>query len=584
LTTALPSANGPEGLPITLLAAGDGMPPLFALLAIMLVSVVLVSLLLLRFQQSLLVAYFCCGILIANTGIMGHLGAAESQGSVQQMANFGVILLMFVLGLEFSVSELRFLRRYALAGGGSQMAICLFVTLALARFCGMNWSGSIILAVTLAMSSTAISLKTLQDMELSNSRGARFALGVAILQDLFIIAFLVLLPLVLGGGNQAPWTQQLGKLALQGTGFVALAAVSAKWIIPAVLHAVARTRSRELFTLAMMGCCLDLAFVAGLLNLSLALGAFVAGLAVSETVYKHRILADILPIKDVFLTLFFVSVGLLIDLRVAMQNLGLILSLTALLVLAKSTVIAGIAWSLGLSNRQSLLGALSLASAGEFSLLLLQYPGVSTLWSPDLQQSLVAASALSMGLVPAMVRLADPISAWLQKRGIGRARSTSASAEAPARQRAKELEGHAIICGHGVVGAELNRTLRDNGVPTLVIEMNVDTVRQLIREDQPVLFADVAHEETWNLARLRSASLVAFTFPDAAAAALALHHVRESNPEVCVLARARFATDQERLEQMGVSVVIHDEREAANAVVAQAVRLLAEQQRGTDSR
>ena len=560
------------------------MPPLFALLAIMLVSVVLVSLLLLRFQQSLLVAYFCCGILIANTGIMGHLGAAESQESVQQMANFGVILLMFVLGLEFSISELRFLRRYALAGGGSQMAICLFVTLALARFCGMNWSGSIILAVTLAMSSTAISLKTLQDMELSNSRGARFALGVAILQDLFIIAFLVLLPLVLGGGNQAPWPQQLGKLALEGTGFVALAAVSAKWIIPAVLHAVARTRSRELFTLTMMGCCLGLAFVAGLLHLSLALGAFVAGLAVSETVYKHRILADILPIKDVFLTLFFVSVGLLIDLRVAMQNVVLILSLTSLLVLAKSTVIAGIAWSLGLSNRQSLLGALSLASAGEFSLLLLQYPGVSKLWSPDMQQSLVAASALSMGLVPALVRLADPISGWLQKRGIGRARSTAASAEAPARQRAKELEGHAIICGHGVVGAELNRTLRENGVPTLVIEMNVDTVRQLIREDQPVLFADAAHEETWNLARLRSASLVAFTFPDAAAAALALHHVREINPEVCVLARARFATDQKRLEGMGVSVVIHDEQEAANAVVTQAVRLLAEQQRGIEPR
>jgi len=201
-----------------------------------------------------------------------------------------------------------------------------------------------------------------------------------------------------------------------------------------------------------------------------------------------------------------------------------------------------------------------------------------------MQQSLVAASALSMGLVPALVRLADPISAWLQKRGIGRARSTAASAEAPARQRAKELEGHAIICGHGVVGAELNRTLRENGVPTLVIEMNVDTVRQLIREDQPVLFADAAHEETWNLARLRSASLVAFTFPDAAAAALALHHVREINPEVCVLARARFATDQQRLEGMGVSVVIHDEQEAANAVVTQAVRLLAEQQRGIDPR
>jgi CPA2 family monovalent cation:H+ antiporter-2 len=491
------------------------------------------------------------------------------------MADFGVVLLMFVIGLEFSVSELRYLRRYALTGGGLQMGICLLVTMAFGRLGGLPWNASIVLAVTLAMSSTAISLKTLQDMELSNSRGARFALGVAILQDLFIIAFLVLLPLILGkGAKDTPWTSEIGWLALRGTGFVALAAVSAKWIIPAVLQAVARTRSRELFTLAMMGCCLGLAFVAGLLELSLALGAFVAGLAVSETVYKHRILADILPIKDVFLTLFFVSVGLLIDLRVALDNIWLILGLTLALTTGKTAIITGIAWRLGLSNRQALLGALSLASAGEFSLLLLQYPGVGPLWSADLHQSLVASSALSMGLVPFLVRLADPIAGWLNVRRLGPSQAPKRREELPIRQRVKELKGHAIICGHGVVGAELNRTLREAGIPTLVIEMNVDTVRQLMREEQAVLFADAAHEETWHLARLRDAALVAFTFPDAATAAAALHHVHEINREVGVIARARFAPDQARLERLGVNVVIHDEREAAAAAVTQTLRLL----------
>jgi CPA2 family monovalent cation:H+ antiporter-2 len=403
-------------------------------------------------------------------------------------------------------------------------------------------------------------------------------LGVAILQDLFIIGFLVLLPLVLGHGGEAgtPWPKQLGELALKGTGFVALAAVSARWIIPSVLHAVARTRSRELFTLTMMGCCLGLAFAAGLLNLSLALGAFVAGLAVSETVYKHRILADIHPIKDVFLTLFFVSVGLMIDLRLAIHNIGWIALLTLALVVGKTAIVTGIGWYLGLSNRQALLGALSLASAGEFSLLLLQHSGVDTLWSADWRQALVAASAISMGLVPALVRLADPVSEWLGQRGLGRTRTGTPVADLPVRQRVKELSGHAIICGHGVVGSELNQSLRDSGIPTLVIEMNVDTVRQLLREDQPVLFADAAHEETWNLARLRDASLVALTFPDAGAAELAMHHVREINPEVCVLARARFTADGDRLERLGVSVVIHDEREAADAVVTHSVRLLRE--------
>jgi len=568
---------------IAILAA-DEMPPIFALLAVMLVSVVLVSLLLLRFQQSLLVAYFCCGILIANTGVMNLFGGGESADAIQQMANFGVVLLMFVIGLEFSVSELRFLQRYALTGGGLQMTLCLLITLPLARLGGIPWNGAIVLAVTLAMSSTAISLKTFQDMELSNSRGARFALGVAILQDLFIIAFLVLLPLVLGEGPKMPWPERLGWLALRGTGFVALAAVSAKWIIPAVLHAVARTRSRELFTLAMMGCCLGLAFAAGLLHLSLALGAFVAGLAVSETVYKHRILADILPIKDVFLTLFFVSVGLLIDLQVALQNLVMILSLTAALVACKTVIITVIAWRLGLSNRQALLGALSLASAGEFSLLLLQNPGANALWTADLQQSLVAASALSMGLVPLLMRLADPAAGWLNARRLGRAQSKAAGLDVPLQQRVKQLSGHAIICGHGLVGAELNRTLRDAGISTVVIEMNVDTVRRLLRDGQPVLFADVAHEETWNLARLQSAALVAFTFPDAAAAALALHHIREINPEVCVLARARFAPDRARLERLGVDVVIHDEEEAASAIIENTLRLLRDQAPAPESR
>lgn len=566
----------------TRLAAGDGMPPLFALLAVMLISVVLVSLLLLRFRQSLLVAYFCCGILIANTGIMSLFGGGESHEAVRQMADFGVVLLMFVIGLEFSIGELRFLRRYALTGGGLQMATCLLVTIALARLGGLPWNASVLLAVALAMSSTAISLKTLQDMELSNSRGARFALGVAILQDLFIIAFLVLLPLILGHGSSGTrWTAQIGWLALRGTGFVALAAVSARWILPAVLQAVARTRSRELFTLAMMGSCLGLAFVAGLLELSLALGAFVAGLAVSETVYKHRILADILPIKDVFLTLFFVSVGLLIDLRVALANLWPILGLTVALTAGKTATITAIAWHLGLSNRQALLGALSLASAGEFSLLLLQNPGVGSLWSADLQQTLVASSALSMGLVPGLVRLADPVAAWLNHHRLGRSQSPRGAGDLPVRQRVKELRGHVIICGHGVVGAALNQTLREAGLPTLVIEMNVDTVRQLMREEQAVLFADAAHEETWHLARLRDAALVAFTFPDAATTATALHHIRDINPEVSVLARARFAPDQARLERLGVQTVIHDEREAAAAAVTQTLLLLGNRRRSS---
>ena len=561
----------------TILLAAGSVPPLFSLVAVMLTAVVGVSLLLLRVRQSLLVGYFCCGILIANTGIIEILGGGDSHEAVNQMAEFGVMLLMFVLGMEFSVSELRFLRRFALVGGGLQMSICVLVSMSVALFFGISWAGAIVLGVALGMSSTAVSLKTFQDMELSGSPGARFALGVAIFQDLFIIAFLVFLPILLSSDHgEGGLMKQLGLLVLRGGAFMALAWVNARWVMPRVLHAVARTRSRELFTLTVVGCCVGLAYMGALLGLSLALGAFVAGLAVSESVYKHRILADILPIKDIFLTLFFVSVGLLIDLKLALDNWKIILLMTSVLIAGKAVFITGIAYSLGQINRPALLGGLSLCSAGEFSLLLLQKSGDAGLWEPSLQQALIASGTISMAMVPGLMRLANPLADWMEVRGWGRRHASGGSVDSlPMRDRVKQLSRHAIICGYGPVGQELNRTLLGAGVSTLVIELNADTVHRLMKEGQAVLFADAAHEETWTLARIQDAVLVAFTFPDASTAAAAMHHVRELNPEICVLARARFASDRIRLERLGANVVIHDEGEAARAVAKGGLQIAA---------
>ncbi len=559
-----------------LLAAGATYP-LFSLLAVMLTAVVVVSLLLLRVRQSLLVGYFCCGIVIANTGIIERLGGGDSQEAVRQMAEFGVMLLMFVLGMEFSISELRFLRRFALVGGALQMGLCILVATAVAKMTGIPWAGAIVIGVALAMSSTAVSLKTFQDMELSGSPGARLALGIAIFQDIFIIAFLVFLPLLLDANSSEGGVMgSLGKVLLRSSVFMVLTWINAKWVIPKLLHAVARTRSRELFTLTVVGSCVGLAFIGSLLQLGLALGAFVAGLAVSESVYKHRIMADIMPIKDIFLTLFFVSVGLLVDLQVAAQNWATILVITSVLVLAKASIVTGIGYFLGQVNRPALLGGLSLCSAGEFSLLLLQKSSAAEFWDSSVQQSLVASATISMALVPGLMRLASPIAHWLDVRRWGRHHAPSGRIDkAPMYHRLKKLSSHAIICGYGPVGRALNRAMLGAGVPTLIIELNADTVRRLMEEGQDVLFADAAHEETWEMARVNDASLVAFTFPDATVAVAALHHLRAFNREVCVMARARFASDQSRLERLGVNIVIHDEGEAAEAVVNSGLRIAA---------
>ncbi len=553
--------------PQLFLAAGE-LPPLFALLAVMLTSVVLVSLLLLRLQQSLLAGYFICGVVIANCGVMDIVGGQDSHAHVNQMSDFGVMLLMFTLGLEFSLSELKYLRRLSFGGGSLQMGLTMVLAGSAALLLlGTSWSAAIVIAVAMAMSSTAVSLKSFQELGLEASPGGRMALAVAIFQDLFIIAFFLILPLLLADGEAAgDLGARVGSLALRGSLFVILAAVSARWIIPWVLGAVTRTRNRELFTLTVVGSCIGLAFAGGMLDLGLALGAFVAGLAVSESIYKHRIMADVMPLKDLFLTLFFVSVGLMVDLKLALQYWPWILLVTVVLMIVKAVLITSIGRWLGLAHRQALLAGLGLSSAGEFSLLLLQKAHGVALLDEGVHQTLLAAAALSMGLLPALIKAGMPLADRLETLGWGRRKARLPEAEG-VKQKVRGITGHAIICGHGPVGQALNSALLDAGVPTLVVELNADTVHELQRTGQPVLFADATHEETWELSRLSEARLVAFTFPDATLTKEALAIIRDLRRDVPVLARARFASDVERLKRLGATVVVHDEIEAGKAVV-----------------
>lgn len=555
------------------IASAEGIPPLFALLALMLAGVVMVSLLLLRLRQSMLAGYFICGVIIANSGVLTLLGGGESHERVSQMAEFGVILLMFTLGLEFSLGELRFLRRLAFLGGGLQMGLCMLASALLSPVIHPAWQGAVILSVALAMSSTAVSLKSFQDLGLEASPGARMALAVAIFQDLFVIVFFLFLPLLLPhDGHEESLLPRLGSLALRGTVFVVLAVVMARWVIPWLLNAVTRTRNRELFTLTVIGSCVGLAFIGGLLGLGLALGAFVAGLAVSESIFKHRILADVMPLKDLFLTLFFVSVGLMIDMHAVARLWLPIAGLTGVFMLAKAGIITFVARRLGLAQKQALMAGIGLCSAGEFSLVLLQQTRSAALWNDDTQQTLLAACALSMGLLPALLKTGQPLGDWLVKKGWGRRKPVKFDAGS-LRQRVAGLSGHAIICGHGPVGEKLNKALLDAGVPTLVVELNAETVRALHRQGQTVLFADACHEETWELTRLKHARLVALTFPDATVNAQALAIIRARRPDISVLARARFSNDVDRLKRLGATQVVNDETEAARSIVEQAQTL-----------
>ena len=551
------------------LAAGvANISPLFALLTLVLVLAVLVSLVLIRFKQSLIVGYLLSGVLIGNVGLLWLTGTDKGDPEIAQFAEIGVVLLMFTLGVEFSFAELRHLWRTALIGGGIQVGLTATLAGLTARAFGFPVADSVILGIAVALSSTAVAMKSFQDLGQQNNPGARASLGIALFQDILVIlVFLVMPAFYQKSGGGLGW--QLGASLVKGLLFLAGAWLLGRFGLTPLLHAVARTRSRELFTLTVIGLCAGVAFAGSALDLSLALGAFTAGLVVSESIYSHRILADILPFKDLFLAIFFVSVGLLIDLSVVAAHWQQVLLGSALILLVKGAIVFGVLKCLKLPARAVMLAAGSLASTGEFSLVLIGKAGGYRPLDHGTEQMLLVCTAVTMAVVPSLMRGALPFAKCLERLGWLAAHQPPPPSLAPT-QVIKEIRDHAIICGYGPVGCALNEALKRCGVATLVLELNSDTVRLLKSAGQPVLFADATHPEALDLAGIARARLVAFTFPAVNATCEAVPLVRERNPGIYIFGRAKYPNEVTRLRGLDVQV-IHDERESAVAMVRAAI-------------
>ena len=519
-----------------LLAAGvANISPLFALLTLVLVLAVLVSLVMVKFKQSLLVGYLLSGVLIGNVGLLWVTGLDKGDPVIMNFAEIGVILLMFTIGIEFSLSEFKHLWRTALIGGGLQVGVTSGIVGGLAYAFGYPTADSIVLGVAVALSSTAVSMMSFEDLGQQHNPGARASLGIALFQDILVIVFFLVMPALYGQG-QGSMGGQIGVALFKGGLFLAGAWLLGRYGLTPLLNAVARTRSRELFTLTVIGLCAGVAFAGGALNLSLALGAFAAGLVVSESIYSHRILSDILPFKDLFLAIFFISVGLLIDLSAIASDWGRVLLGSLIILMLKGVILYAVLKFIKLPGRPALLAAGSLASTGEFSLVLIGKAGGYRPFDASTEQMLLVCTAVTMAAVPSLMRGATPFGKWLERRGI--------------------------------LGA---RKLAPEGMtPVNAIKGISDTVRKLKSEGQPVLFADATHSEALDLAGIGRARLVAFTFPSVAATCIAVPLVRERNSGIFIFGRAKFHPEVVQLRELGVQV-IHDERESAVAMVRAAI-------------
>jgi len=335
---------------------------------------------------------------------------------------------------------------------------------------------------------------------------------------------------------------------------------------PQMLDAVARTGSRELFTITVVGLCAGVALGSGLLGLSPALGAFAAGVVVSESIYSHRVLSDILPFKDLFLTVFFVSVGLLVDFGVILEHWPTILLATVSILIIKGVIVALAAHWSGLRRGNWLVTSAALCSTGEFSIVLLNRASEFNALSAQLEQILLASTAFSMGLVPTLMKKSIAVAEKIRRSSrqfCGSEHSTLGIGS-----QVNELNDHVVICGYGPVGQNLHRNLSRANVEVVVLETNPETVKQLHGEGVICLFADASDAEALHLSHIERARSIAFTFPDEQAVLKAMHSAKEINPEIRVYARAKFTAQAKRLKEAGVHYVLHDEEQSGRAMIS----------------
>ena len=425
---------------------------------------------------------------------------------------------------------------------------------------GMNGASLLLTAFLVSLSSTAVGLRLFADFGLANHPGARMTLGVALLQDIAVILLLVLLPGITSGLNLIAAAQVTGLLAVKGLLFLIAAGLLSRFGIPQLLKLVSHSRSREMFTLLVLALCAGIASLGSLLGLNSALGAFAAGLAVSGSVYSHRIMADAMTFRDFFLTIFFVSVGAFVDVTFFLANWRDLLIGAGAIILLKALIltVAG-RWG-GVPLRGALLSGVALSGVGEFAIVVANKAAATGLLPPLVVQTLLIEVVLTLGLSPFLMRLAIPLTRRWEA-----ARSPKALKPEGGHDFGKRMRGvrdHAILCGYGTVGRMVHEALDRLNIPVVIVELNAQTARRLIKEGHSVLFADISQADTLTLAGVDRARLIVITFPHVELARTALTIAKERNPNIATFCRARFPSEVDELRAVDPAGIVHDEREA----------------------
>ena len=514
------------------------------------VAVVLVSH---RLKIPAIVGFLLTGVLIGPSGL-GLVGRTEE---VEVFAEIGVVALLFTIGLEFSLERLREIRRAFFVGGSLQAALTIGATVVLARALGWTLSNAVFAGFLLTLSSTAIVLKLYTDRRELESPHGRVAVGILLFQDFLIVPMLFLTP-VLGGSVAASPAAIAGRFAI-GVAVIAAVFAIARFVMPGLLYLIVRTRLREVLVLTTVVVALGLALLTETLGFSLALGAFVAGIILSESEYSHQVVAEVLPFRDVFNSLFFISIGMLLDLGFAAGHLALLAAVVAGIFALKASILYVVVWLMTFPHRTAMAVALGLAQVGEFSFLLATVGRANGLLDEALYQILIAAAVITMLATPALSAAAPRLALRLPARMRRRA---DASPPEPAGTLAP-LEGHVVVVGFGVSGRNVARVLRQAGIPYLVIDLDGESVRAARRDNEPIVYGDAARHEILERARVAEAEVVVFNISDPVALRTAVAVARSLNPRIYIVVRVRRLAEMNGLYKLGADEVVAEEFETS---------------------
>ncbi len=529
-------------------------------LAIVLAIATAVALVFGRLHLSVVSAFLVAGAILGPTGA----GLVAETGMVDALAEIGVALLLFTVGLEISLANLGKMRRQILQGGGMQLSATILVTMAVLSVAGTHLPEATFIGFVLSLSSTAIVLKVYADrMEIDSGHG-KISIGILLFQDMAVIPMMLLIP-SFRQWESAQFSSVVYTLGKAGVG-VGVILLAARFVIPLLLKEVIRLNSREILAMTVLCLILGTAWVARWWGLSLAMGAFLAGMVISESVYVHEIAAQIFPFRDVFNGVFFISVGMLLDLPFLARHLPMILLISVTVVLAKALCAGWAIRALRYPWRVSVIGAIGLAQIGEFSFLLMSEGFRNGLVDTHIYQYLLATAILTMVAAPFLMREAPRAASFLVRRV---ARAAEPEEPVPAANR---LDNHVIVSGYGMNGKNLTRVLRATRVSYVIVDLNDALVREGRESGEPIFFGDVNNPEILDRVGVDRARMLVLAISDPMATRRAVAVARRANPGLFILVRTRYVADVDDLIGLGANAVIPEEFETSVEIFSRVLR------------